>query len=130
MSENAQFEGYAIVEIVGRQTHIGYVTTRYFGNVAVFEIRIDRHPEETLEPDILRVTEHGAFYPGDRVTFAETKDQSVYVGTGSLYRLTPISQEMARNLTRWNRTVIGVTRKNLLTDDAGTDALTIDAEEL
>jgi len=35
--QQAKFEGFALVEIVGHQRVAGFVTTEYFGNVAVFQ---------------------------------------------------------------------------------------------
>jgi hypothetical protein len=47
--QQAKFEGYALVEIMGHQRVAGFVTTEYFGNVAVFHVVMPEVAAEEVE---------------------------------------------------------------------------------
>ena len=47
--QQAKFEGYGLVEIVGHQRVAGFVTTEYFGNVAVFHVVMPEVAAEEIE---------------------------------------------------------------------------------
>lgn len=52
MNENqAEFKGWAKVEVMGHQSHIGYVTTEAYGQAVLFRIDRPELPEceQTLE---------------------------------------------------------------------------------
>lgn len=68
--ENNEYAGWSIVEIMGHQKFAGYVTTQAIGGSSMIRI------------DVPEVIGHAAF----------TK----MFGTGSIYCLTPVSEEVAR----------------------------------
>ena len=92
--DQAKFEGYAIVEIMGHQTMAGYVTTHAFGNVVMFKVT-----QEAVEPEEQTLSENR--YMGGRTYLAGTKlrarrdEASSYIGAASVYRMTPCSREDA-----------------------------------
>ena len=86
MSEEnqAQFNGWARVEVMGHQSHIGYVRTEAYGQAVLFRIDTPELPEReyTLkEPEYVdgRWTLAGA-----KVRRSATAGVSVLVGAGSI----------------------------------------------
>lgn len=47
--QQAKFEGWAVVEIMGHQKEIGYVTTQYFGPAGLFRVDRPELPEREFE---------------------------------------------------------------------------------
>ena len=96
MSETQQskFEGYAIVEIMGHQQVAGYVTTEAFGSVVMFKVVQQEIPptEKTLGYTQYVNCEHCP--EGSRVRISRERAET-YVGVGSVYRMTPCTEEQA-----------------------------------
>lgn len=107
MTEQSQFEGWAILEIFGHQKYAGYVKTEYYGTACMF--RCDVPPLEEREqvtragcyvncepnPDSGQV-EHSAWVPpGSSVKKAATLGYSKLFGVGAIYSMTPCDQEAA-----------------------------------
>ena len=97
MSEvsQAEFKGWARVEVMGHQSHIGYVETQAFGGTVLF--RIDRpeiaEEEETLAaPDWVGSQRAPA---GSIVRRALIPAATVLVGAGSIYRIVPCDEATA-----------------------------------
>jgi len=96
MEEQAKFEGWAKVEVMGHQTHIGFVRTEAFGQAVMF--RIDQ-PEFAAREYVLtkpayvesRWTDKGA-----KVQRPAIHGCTVLVGAGSIYRIIPCSEDAAR----------------------------------
>jgi hypothetical protein len=91
----AEFNGWAKVEILGRQSHTGMVRTEAYGQAVMF--RIDRpeipEREETLKhPDWVGDTRCPA---GSIVRRAKIEAVTVLVGSGSIYRIIPCTEEVA-----------------------------------
>jgi hypothetical protein len=98
MNEPAQahFEDWAIVEIMGHQRHIGFVTTQVFGAAVLF--RIDTPGLEAREWILTAPTRiNFAWTPaGAKVQRPATPASSVLVGPSTIYRMTPCTEEAAR----------------------------------
>ena len=71
MENQAEYKGWAKVEVMGHQSHIGYVSTEAYGAAVLFRIDRPAIPEIAVEP------------------------LSVLVGAGSIYRIIPCSEEVA-----------------------------------
>lgn len=101
MSENqTEFKGWARVEVMGHQTHIGWVETQAFGGTVLF--RVDQPEiaagEETLErPEYVGNTYAPA---GSVVMRAGLEPASVLVGAASIYRIIPCTEEAALKAIR------------------------------
>lgn len=102
MSEDqAKFEGWARVEVMGHQTHIGHVRTEAYGQAVLF--RIDTPPLEEREyalesPEYARVNGELSerWCPvGTVVKRCAVPGISVLVGAGSIYRIVPLSEAAA-----------------------------------
>ena len=91
-----KFEGWAIVELYGHQREIGFVTTQYYGEKAMFQIDIPAVParEITLHrPQWMT----GRFLPeGSVVKMPEIAGRSRMVGPGSIYALNPCTEDVAK----------------------------------
>lgn len=101
MSTNqAEFKGWARVEVMGHQSHIGYVTTEAYGQAVLF--RIDR-PEipEVEEPLATSGWVGEQRCPaGTVVKRGKIEAATVLVGSGSIYRIIPCTEEVALKAIR------------------------------
>lgn len=115
MDEQSQhkFEGWAKVEIMGHQTAVGMVKTVYFGPVAFLHVVTPEVPATrlTLEKDCW--VDGGRAYAGSIVELSRESEET-YVGTGSIYRLTPIKEEDVLKYAPLKQTVIELAERKLL----------------
>lgn len=101
-TEQAKFEGWAIVEMMGHQQEIGYVTTEAYGLAVLFRIDIPEIPGHEL---ILKRPEYGSmpgnieesrYLPvGTKVQRQGTPARSRLVSPAALYAINPCTQEAA-----------------------------------
>ena len=91
----AQFNGWAKVEVMGHQSHVGYVKTEAYGAAVLFRIDTPALPERQYE---LTEPAHmgGRWCPvGTKVKRQASPGVSVLVGAGSIYRIIPCSEAAA-----------------------------------
>ncbi len=93
MSEqNNEFSGWAKVEIMGKQVHLGFVKTEVYGQAVMFRVDTPQLPERQY------VLESPAFVDGKWCPAGTTvlrvalEGCSVLIGSGSIYRLTPCTE--------------------------------------
>ena len=94
--QQAQFDGWARVEVMGHQQHIGYVRTEAYGAAVLF--RIDT-PELPKREFTLRSPQYvgSQWCPAGAVVQRESvAGSSVLVGAGSIYRICPCTEEAAK----------------------------------
>lgn len=102
MSEpkQAAFEGWAIVELMGHQREIGFVTTEAYGQAVLFRIDTPDLParEFTLKsPEWCDVDGGRSWTPaGAKVKRESSPARSRLVAPGSLYAINPCTEEAAR----------------------------------
>ena len=105
MSETnqAEFRGWARVEVMGHQSHTGYVTTEAYGAAVLF--RIDQPEIEEAEETLTESTWIGnsTLPPGTVVKRGKIEAVSVLVGAGSIYRIIPCTEEVARKAIQENQ---------------------------
>lgn len=89
--QQAKFEGYGLVEIMGHQRVAGFVTTEYFGNVAVFHVVMPEVAAEEIEIPARQWIDTEYLEAGSRVRVSRPKVER-FVAASSLYRLTPCTQ--------------------------------------
>lgn len=94
--QQAKFEGWAVVEMMGHQREIGFVTTEYFGGAALFRVDTPEIPEREYE--LKRPQWIGAQHvpAGSKVKRSGIPAKSRFVAPGALYALTPCTEETAR----------------------------------
>ena len=94
-TQQAQFEGYALVEIMGHQRVAGYVTTLGFGSTVMFKVvQVEEPPiDQALEED--RYIDGRVIYKGSRIRISRERAETL-IGAASVYRMTACTEEQAR----------------------------------
>lgn len=94
--KQANFEGWAVLEIFGHQRYAGYVTTEAFGQAVLF--RVDVPPLAARE----RITKHYEYSaegngmpPGSTVKEDAVQGFTKFFGPGAIYAMTPCTQDAA-----------------------------------
>jgi hypothetical protein len=88
-------ETWAIVELMGHQKEVGFVTTQYYGTACMFKIDVPELPEreKTLaRPKWIDLQHVPA---GTRIKEAAQPGRSRLVGVQSVYALNPCDRETA-----------------------------------
>lgn len=96
MDTQAKFEGWAIVEMMGHQKEIGYVTTEYYGQAALFRVDTPELPEREFVLTRPTSTSEGWSPAGSKVKREAMPAKSRLVSPGSLYAVNPCTEEAAR----------------------------------
>jgi hypothetical protein len=98
--QQANFEGWAIVEMMGHQTEIGFVTTQAFGQAVLFRIDAPELPERefTLNAPAWADVDGGQHWTqaGAKVKRAATPARSRLVSPNALYAINPCTEQAAR----------------------------------
>ncbi len=91
----AKFEGWAILEMMGHQREIGFITTEYFGATALF--RVDVPALEAREYELQNPEWEGRHMipAGSKVKRAAVPGRTRFVAPGALYALNPCSETAA-----------------------------------
>ena len=118
--ENSQneFKGWARVEVMGHQSHIGYVTTEVYGQAVLF--RIDQPSIPGCEETLTRSEWVGDVFAGagSVVQRSAIEADSVLVGSGSIYRIIPCDEATAMSSIRSGQRrplhVVSLVRGNML----------------
>ena len=102
-TDQASFKGWAKVEVMGHQSHTGYVTTEAYGAAVLF--RVDQ-PEIPGQKETLTESQwigNTTVPPGTVVQRGKIEAVSVLVGAGSIYRIIPCTEEVARKAIQENQ---------------------------
>lgn len=94
--QQAKFDGWAIVDVLGHQRYVGYVTTEAYGAAVLF--RIDVPALEARERTTKRpgYGQDGRYWPaGTVVQEGATDGYTKLIGAGSIYSITPCTKEAA-----------------------------------
>jgi hypothetical protein len=101
--EQAKFNGWAIVDVLGHQRYVGYVTTEAYGQAVLFRIDVpalDERERVTTRPEYGR-NAHGSYSgatylpPGSTVKEGAVPGYTKLIGAGSIYAITPCTKEAA-----------------------------------
>jgi hypothetical protein len=95
MEQPAQFEGWAIVELFGRNQEIGYVTTRYFGTACLFQVDAPMLPEREYVLEQPQYINGKWLEKGSKVRKKMAAARSRLLGPGAIYALNPCTEEAA-----------------------------------
>lgn len=98
--EQAKFDGWAKVEVMGHQSHVGHVTTQAFGGVVLFRVDRPGLPEEEITLEHSDWVDDRRAPAGSIVKRPALEPVSVLVGAGSIYRIIPCSEEAAMKAIR------------------------------
>jgi hypothetical protein len=96
MSENqASFNDWAKVEVMGHQTHIGFVRTEVYGQAVMFRVDQPELPEREFTLTRPEFIEGQYRPPGTVVKRPAIPGRTVLVGSNSIYQIHPCTQEVA-----------------------------------
>jgi len=98
MSEQQQskFEGWARVEAMGHNTHIGFVRTEVYGAAVLFRVDQPGAPERDYVLERPEMTQNGTYAPAGSAVKRLARDPvTVLIGAGSIYRMIPCTEEAA-----------------------------------
>jgi hypothetical protein len=93
--QQSRFDGWAIVDVLGHQRYVGYVTTEAYGQAVLFRIDVP-----ALEPRE-RVTKRPGYVAdrylpaGSTVQEGAVAGYTKLIGSGSIYAITPCTKEAA-----------------------------------
>lgn len=93
--EQAKFDGWARVEVMGHQTHIGYVRTEAYGQAVLFRIDTPELPEREYILESPAYSGGGWLPAGSKVQRPAAEGYSVLVGANSIYRIFPCTEAAA-----------------------------------
>lgn len=100
--EQAKFEGWARVEVMGHQSHIGFVRTEAYGGAVLFRIDTPALPEREFILESPEYAQEGdcealrRWCPaGTKVKRIAREGVTVLVGSGSIYRIIPCTEAAA-----------------------------------
>src|SRR2546428_804380 len=96
MEEQAKFEGWAVVEIMGHNKEIGFVITEYFGGPALFRIDQPAFPEREYVLERPQWVDDKHCPIGTTVKREAILGKTSYVGPSAIFRLTPCTEETAK----------------------------------
>lgn len=91
----ASFAGWARVEVMGHQTHIGYVRTEAYGAAVLFRVDTPELPEREWTLEKPEWGDSGMIPAGTKVKRPGSPGVSVLIGAGSIYRIVPCSEAAA-----------------------------------
>lgn len=99
--KQGNFEGWAIVEMMGHRKEIGYVTTQAFGQAVLFRVDVPELPEREFtltSPAYARPSDSEMRWcpEGTKVRRPASPARSCLVAPGSLYAINPCSEDAAR----------------------------------
>lgn len=104
MEEQAKFEGWAIVEIMGHQRHAGYCETQTFGGTVMLRVTSPEVPPFEQVMARRQIVDGEVAPVGSRVQCSRPKLE-VMVGMSSIYRITPCTEEQALSSIPFKRVI-------------------------
>lgn len=97
MENQTEFSGWAVVEVMGHQTHIGFTQTQTFGTACMFRVDTPELPEREYELKRPEWIDGAGTCPaGTKVKREAAAAVSVLIGASSIYRITPCTEVVAR----------------------------------
>lgn len=103
--KQGNFEGWAVVEMMGHRQEIGFVTTEAYGGAVLFRVDTPELPEREYTLTKPEYTDKGYSPIGSKVKRQGVSARSCLIAPGSLYALNPCTEEAAiaaidRSMTR------------------------------
>ncbi len=96
MSEQqTSFSGWARVEVMGHQTHIGFVRTEAYGQAVMFRVDQPQIPEREYVLEKPEYVDGRWTAEGAKVQRPAIEGCTVLIGAGSIYRIIPCTEAAA-----------------------------------
>jgi len=92
----AKYDGWAIVDVLGHQRYVGYVTTEAYGQAVLFRVDVpalEARERVTKAPGY--IGKRGYCPAGTTVIEGAVDGYTKLIGSGSIYTLTPCTKEAA-----------------------------------
>jgi hypothetical protein len=102
-ANQASFKGWAKVEVMGHQSHIGLVTTEAYGQAVLFRIDSPEVPEQEETLEVSDWVGDQRCPAGTVVKRPKIIAHTVLVGSNSIYRIIPCSEAAAMRAIRENQ---------------------------
>ena len=94
----AEFNGWAIVEVMGHRKLSGFVTTKAFGSAVMFRVHAPAQEAVTQTIEKRTYVDGQGYLPaGSKISVSRDAFEQ-WIGVGSIYALTPCSEEQATRL--------------------------------
>ena len=98
--QQASFNGWAKVEVMGHQTHIGFVRTEAYGQAVMFRVDVPELPEREyvlVAPEFCESSPGTSHWTpaGSTVRRMARPGCTVLIGAGSIYRILPCTEAAA-----------------------------------
>jgi hypothetical protein len=92
----ASYSGWSLIELLGHNHEAGFVTTLYFGGVALLQVDVPEIParEETLTKP--QWGDSGLLPVGTIIQKESIPGRTCMINPGSIYRLSPATEEAVR----------------------------------
>lgn len=100
--KQASFEGWAKVEIMGHQSHVGFVRTEAYGAAVLFRIDTPELPEREYTLDTPQYVNSCWTPAGAKIWRGKAEGSTALVGSGSIYRILPCSEAAAMKAIEQN----------------------------
>jgi len=96
-AKQSVFEGWAVVELMGHQREIGFVTTEAYGQAVMFRVDSPELLEREFELTSPEYVGCEWMPAGTKVKRAAVPAKSRLVAPGSLYAINPCTEDAARD---------------------------------
>lgn len=94
--QQARFEGWAIVDVLGHQRYVGYVTTEAYGQAVLFRVDVPALEERERTTKRPGYAADGRYLPaGTVVKEGAVSGYTKLIGSGSIYAISPCTKEAA-----------------------------------
>jgi hypothetical protein len=95
--EQAKFDGWAIVDVLGHQRYVGYVHTEAYGQAVMFRVDVPSLPEREYALKEPQYVNDGSGFSrwapvGSLVKRAATPGYTKLIGAGSIYSISPCDE--------------------------------------
>lgn len=97
--KQGNFEGWAMVEMMGHQREVGYVTTEAFGGAVMFRVEVPEIPTRTIKNETAErayFPECGYLDPGQEASSGPVEARTRLISPASIYALNPCTEKAAR----------------------------------
>jgi hypothetical protein len=140
-AKQSAFEGWALVELMGHQKEIGYVTTEAYGQAVLFRVDTPELPEREFsltQPEYTYLSDHVREWTpaGSKVKRPGTPARSRLIAPSALYAINPCTEEAARTAIERNQPrplilieAAAASNGNLLPEPIDVDDLDDDQDE-
>ena len=108
-----QFNGWALVEIMGHRRAAGKVTTEYIGTAAFLRVVTPEIPPTNYTVDIDRWIDGIRVYSGSVMEVSRPRSE-ILVGSGSIYAITPITEDDVPNHAPVNHKLVHAAERKVI----------------